>query len=105
MRKSTCVLATAVVAASALNVAHAGLLPLEADAMMAAESTEAVNVHYYGSDFMAGAAIGFIGAFELTNSCYPCSCGCYRTYPYYYYHRFHFPDRLYHPRYDHRTYY
>jgi hypothetical protein len=106
MRKSiACLFATAVVSASALNVARAGLLPLEADAMRAAERTEVIGVHYHGSDFIAGAAIGFVGVFDLTNPCYPCDCGCYRTYPHYYYHRFHFPDRFYHPRYGYRTYY
>ena len=59
--------------------------------------------HYYGSDFIAGNAMGFAGAFILTNPCYPCNCGCYRTYPHYYFHHFRFPDRLYHSRNDYRS--
>jgi hypothetical protein len=109
MRKSfACAIATAVVTASALSyvtTARAGLLPLNADALKAAEPTGAIDAHYYGSDFIAGAATGFVGAFVLTTSCYPCNCGCYRNYPNYYYHRFHYPDSFYHPRHDYRSYY
>jgi hypothetical protein len=110
MRESiACATATVVFAMTTLTdltTARAGLLPLNVETATAAEPTNVINVRYYGSgDFIAGNAIGVIGAFVLTNSYYPAGCGCYRsTYPHYYYHRYHYPDRFYHFG-DYRSYY
>ena len=96
-KKIACALASAVVATTALTTAHAGLPLLDTEAMRPAESIDTIDVRYYrGADFVAGAALGFVGAFVLTNPYYPAGCGCYRTYPRYYYHRYHYPDRFYH---------
>ena len=103
-KKIACALASAVVATTALTTAHAGLLPLDAQAVRSAEPLGTIDVRYYrGADFIAGTALGFVGAFVLTNRYYT-NCGCYRAYPHYYYHRYAQPDRFYHFG-DYRSYY
>lgn len=89
-----CALVSAVVAMTTLTTAHAGLLPSDPEAMTAPESIDIIHVRYFrGADFIAGTALDSAGAFVLTNRYYP-RCGCYRSY--YYYHRYHYPDRFYH---------
>lgn len=105
MRKNiACTLVSAVVAMTTLTTAHAGLLRSVPEAMTAPESIDIIHVRYYGgADFIAGTALGFAGAFVLTNRYYP-DCSCYRSYPHYYYHHYHYPDRFYHFG-DFRSYY
>ena len=91
--------AIVVVAMAALNnvtSVRAGPLPLNAMTNKAAEPVDTIGVRCYrAGDFIAGAALGFVGVFDLTNPYYP-SCGGYRTFPHSYYHRYRYPDRFYH---------
>jgi hypothetical protein len=91
--------AIAVVAMAALNnvtSVRAGPLPLNAVTTRAAEPLDTIGVRgYRAGDFIAGTALGFVGAFDLTNLYYP-NFGCHRTSPHSYYRRYHYPDRFYH---------
>ena len=86
----------AMVAVNNVTSVRAGPLPLSAMITKAAEPVDTIGVRCYrAGDFIAGAALGFVGVFDLTNPYYP-SCGGYRTFPHSYYHRYRYPDRFYH---------
>ena len=86
----------AMVAVNNVTSVRAGPLPLSAMTTKAAEPVDTIGVRCYrAGDFIAGAALGFVGVFDLTNPYYP-SCGGYRTFPHSYYHRYRYPDRFYH---------
>jgi hypothetical protein len=105
-RGTACAIATVIVAMTALNgfsTASAGLLPVNADAMKAAEPNETVDVRYNGAGaFFTGAALGFI----VANSYRPYYYHPYRVYyPRYRYRRYYYRPYYYHPYYYYPSYY